>query len=162
MRIVLTITLLIFFLLTVVFSATVETLTLEEVRSQYLDYVNDYRKKRGLNELEQRFSYIAQSHASDQAAKDHYNAHRGFNERADQIMALLKEESTAEKTYFGFLSVAENCCYFPICPDPAKQAFQQFISSPSHRRNLLKRFQYTAIGIDQGESGCFYFCQLFF
>ncbi|MDN5359442.1 MAG: hypothetical protein PWQ84_505 [Thermotogaceae bacterium] len=143
-------------------SESVKTLTLEEVRQQFLDYVNDYRNDRGLEELELRYTHIAQAHASDQAERDQYLAHRGFNQRADQIMDYLKQESELKNKAFGFLSVAENCCYFPICLDPATKAFQQFIASPTHRRNLLKHCEYTAIGIDQGKSGCFYFCQLFF
>jgi len=141
---------------------TVEELTLEEVRQQFLDCINDYRKDHGLGELKLRYSYIAQAHASEQARRDQYMAHRGFEQRADQIMDYLKQETDIRNQTFGFISVAENCCYFPMCMDPAIKAFQQFISSPSHRRNLLKRYEYTSIGIDQSQSGCFYFCQLFF
>lgn len=162
MRSCLTTVFLILCLLSTTLSETVETLTLEEVRDQFLFYVNDYRKKRGISALEERYSFVAQAHANDQADKDQYLAHRGFDNRADRIMDFLKQESVKKNDFFGFVSVAENCCYFPICFDPAKKAFQQFIASPTHRRNLLKRYQYTAIGIAQGESGNFYFCQLFF
>jgi len=162
MRSVLTILLLFIFLFTISISESVKTLTLKEVRQNFLDYINDYRKDRGLEELELRYSSIAQIHASNQAEKDRYLAHRGFNSRAQQILDLLRKESIQDNSIFGFATVSENCCYFPVCIDPAKKAFLQFISSPTHRSNLLKQYHYTAIGIDQGESGCFYFCQIFF
>ena len=162
MRSILTILILFVFCFSTTIAETVKTLTLEEVRQQFLDCINDYRKERGLEELELRYSFIAQSHASEQAVKDRYIAHRGFNQRANQILDLIRQESIQKKRFFGFISVAENCCYFPVCMTPAKKAFQQFISSPTHRSNILKHYQYTAIGIDQGQSGCFYFCQLFF
>lgn len=162
MRSILTVMFLFVCCLSITISEPMKTLTLEEVRQQFLNYINDYRRDRGLKELELRYSYIAQAHASDQAEKDKYLAHNGFNTRADQILDVLRKEAIQENLFFGFVSVAENCCYFPICLDPAKKAFLQFISSPTHRHNLLKRCEYTAIGIDQGESGHFYFCQLFF
>ncbi len=144
------------------FAIASKTVTLEDVRTQFLSYVNQYREEKGLEELQQRFSFIAQEHASKQASIDQYLAHNGFNERADQILAVLRQEKETIQPSFGFVSVAENCCSFPICMDPAKKAFEQFLSSISHRHNLLKRWQYTAIGIDQGASGTFYICQIFF
>ena len=162
MRSVLTVILLFFSCISITISETVEQVTLEEIRQQFLEHINDYRQDRGLEKLELRYSYIAQMHASNQAEQDKYLAHKGFNQRADLIMDYLKQESELKSKNFGFLSVAENCCYFPMCMDPAIKAFQQFISSPSHRRNLLKRYEYTSIGIDQSQSGCYYFCQLFF
>jgi len=144
------------------FAQPFESMTLEEVRTQFLLYVNQYRMEKGLEELQQRYSFVAQDHASKQATIDQYLAHSGFNERADQILALNKQADIADQALFGFYSVAENCCSFPVCSDPAKKAFEQFLSSFSHRHNLLKRWQYTAIGIDQGASGIFYFCQIFF
>ena len=139
-----------------------KTLTLEEVRSRFLLYVNNYRRENGLEDLEQMYSFIAQEHANNQASKDKYLAHRGFNIRANLIMEYVKQESLTQNNSFGFVSVVENCCYFQICIDPAKKAFELFVASPFHRFNLLKKCQYTAIGIGQGESGQFYFCQILF
>jgi len=135
---------------------------LEEVRQQFLDDINNYRTNRGLTQLELKYSSIAQAHADRQAQFDRFLAHKGFDQRADHIMDLLKQDHGKSNRLFGFVSVAENCCYFPICPEPSKKALQQFLSSPSHWRNLLKGWSYTAIGIAQGESGHFYVCQLFF
>ncbi len=162
MRSVITVLFLFICCFSIATSESVKTLTLQEVRQQFLDYINNYRKERGLDELELRYSFIAQAHASHQAERDKYLAHSGFNARADEILDILRQESSQENNFFGFATVAENCCYFPICTDPAKKAFLQFIASPTHRRNLLKNYQYTSIGIDQGESGCFYLCQIFF
>src|SRR6056297_468780 len=162
MRSVLIVFVLFIFYCSTTIPETVKTLTLEEVRQQFLDCINNYRKERGLEALELRYSFIAQTHASDQAERDRYLAHRGFNQRANQILDLIHQEAIQKNNFFGFISVAENCCYFPVCMNPATKAFQQFISSPTHRSNILKHYQYTAIGIDQGQSGCFYFCQLFF
>ncbi|HPR96316.1 MAG TPA: CAP domain-containing protein [Thermotogota bacterium] len=151
------------FLLTVMNSfASEKYLTLGEVRDDFMSYVNEYRKGHALPPLMIKYISVAQDFAEEQAERDRYLAHRGFNDRAQMIKKATDNDlfKTGERS--NSFSVYENCCWFTICSDPAKKAFDLFVESSGHRKNMLKKTTYTSIGIAQSESGTFYFCQLFF
>jgi uncharacterized protein YkwD len=133
--------------------ASEKYVTLKEVREDFLGYMNEYRREKNLAPLILKYADVAQNFANEQAERNKYLSHRGFNERAE----IIKEACDVLN-----FSVYENCCWFTICADPSKKAFELFKNSSGHRKNMLGKNAYTSLGIAQSKTGAFYFCQLFF
>jgi uncharacterized protein YkwD len=137
-------------------------LTLEEVRGDFLLYVNAYRQQKKLPPLTLKYCGVTQAFANRQAEEDRYLSHEGFNERASTIKKAFEQEISQNGHSLKSFSIRENCCWFSVCPDPAKKAFELFKRSSGHRSNMLQNNEYTSIGIAQSGTGAFYFCQIFF
>ena len=117
---------------------------------------NKSRAENGLPRLEwsEKAAQAAQLHSNNMAAENFFS-HIGLDgQRVDRRL-----DSVGIKNWLG---VAENIALNAGYDDPARQAVNAWMKSPSHRGNLLNsRWQETGIGISVAKNGTFYFTQVF-
>ena len=75
--------------------------------------------------------------------------HQGFNKRYQRF------------PIFNVRGGAENVAYNNSISDPGKVSVDGWIESPGHRKNLLGRYHYMAVGVYINTQGMIYFTQLF-
>jgi uncharacterized protein YkwD len=111
--------------------------------------VNQHRKDKGLKplELDDALSKQAREH-SREMAKTEKVGHYGFQDR-------IKDSGIA------FRSVAENVAWNFGHASPGERAFQGWLESEGHRKNIEGDFSRTGIGVWQSEKGAWFFTQLF-
>lgn len=122
------------------YSATeLETLTL----------INNYRKSMGLNTLE-KINFISvksEEHANYMIANNVVN-HNDFVSRSNEIIKVL-----------GARNVSENIAYNYATPSGA---FDAWLSSPTHKENIVGNFTHFGISIRQDPStGKKYYVNIF-
>lgn len=114
--------------------------------------VNEQRTKQGLPALRhwKTLSDIARTHSENMASQTVAFGHGGFKERASQL------KRTTPLSTFG-----ENVAYSYGVKDPLTTAVNGWMKSPSHRDNILGKFEETGIGIAFATDGTCYITQLF-
>lgn len=119
------------------------------MESELFDMVNDYRTNLNMNPLvfDSISLHFAKEHSVYMALNGVAN-HAKFEERARQIAKLAGAEFVAE-------SVAKDY-------DNIELAFEAWLESNSHKKNIEGNYTNSAIGIIENEEGNLYFTQLFF
>ncbi len=117
--------------------------------AELFDKINTYRTSIGLNEMvfESTTYYYAGVH-TDYMIQKGKMSHDNFSARAENI---------SKRT--GAISVAENVAQNY---DTVGQAFEGWLNSPGHKKNIEGDFNYSAISIKPNNNGDFYFTQIFF
>lgn len=91
--------------------------------------------------------YFAKEHSTYMASKG-TTSHAKFETRAEQIARLSGAESIVE-------NVAKDY-------DTINLAFEAWLESNGHKKNIEGNYTHSAIGIAENEAGDLYFTQLFF
>lgn len=125
-----------------------------EVETQSHRMLNTERDRNELRalELDEKLSRIARQHSQnmrDQGFFSHVDP-RGFD-YSDRVSAAG----------VSYVAVAENLAKIQGSPDPAGMAHNQFMNSPTHRRNILDG-RFNAVGIGVASDGkTYWITQLF-
>ncbi|MFT4832927.1 MAG: hypothetical protein ACI815_002589 [Psychroserpens sp.] len=119
------------------------------VEQELLVMVNDYRSSLGYSNL--NFSKVAYEYANDHTdymiAKGTIN-HDNFSARASKISTEVNASIVAENVAKDYAS--------------AKRAFDEWMASAGHRKNIEGDFSHTAVSVKKDMAGNFYYTQLFY
>ncbi len=119
------------------------------VEQDLLGIVNEHRISLGYSSLE--FSAIAyqyaNSHTDYMIAKGSIS-HDNFSARASNISSEVDAAEVAENVAKDYSSATE--------------VFDNWISSPGHRKNIEGEFTHTAVSVKKDGNGDYYFTQLFY
>lgn len=120
------------------------------ITRQILEYVNDFRRSRGLSALQANsyISSIALGHSKDMLTGKSPFGHDGFRQRIDRIRERLGKLHVA----------AENVASGPM---GAREVVDGWLHSPGHRLNIEGDFRLTGIGVATAANGMVYFTQIF-
>ncbi|MBW0176296.1 CAP domain-containing protein [Sediminibacterium sp.] len=121
-----------------------------DMTADILQYVNAYRKKKGLGALStlEVADQQATLHSKNMAQKKTAFSHNGFEQRI----------ATISKTAGTMRAAAENVAYGQLS---AKEVVDGWINSPGHRKNIEGDYTLTGIGVYRDNKGVVFFTQLF-
>ena len=116
------------------------------------EQVNKYRQSQNLPPLALNAAISQQSRLHSQAMANGKVpfSHQGFEQRVNAIAKTI-----------NYRSAGENVAYNQGYKDPATQAFQGWLKSPGHLKNIRGNFNLTGIGVAQNSKGEYYFTQIF-
>lgn len=119
------------------------------VEQELLVMINDYRASMGYSHL--NFSEVAYDYANDHT--DYMIAmgtinHDNFNTRASKISTEVNASIVAENVAKDYTS--------------AKKAFDEWMASAGHRKNIEGNYSHTAVSVKKDKTGNFYYTQLFY
>lgn len=119
------------------------------VEQEILVMVNDYRTSLGYSDL--NFSKVAYEYANEHTdymiAKGTIN-HDNFSARASRISSEVNASIVAENVAKDYAS--------------AQKAFDEWMASAGHRKNIEGNFSHTAVSVKKDKAGNFYYTQLFY
>lgn len=124
--------------------------TEDALQKEVLDYVNLYRKNKGLASL-QMFSGItmeALRHSKNIADGRVDFGHDGFDGRANRLMRQIQQSN----------AIAENVAYGKFT---AQEVVNRWILSAGHRKNIEGKYTLTGVGIVRRKDGYLFFTQIF-
>ena len=112
--------------------------------------INQYRVSKGLPKLRlnPKISQQAKIHSRNMAEWKVPFSHNGFKKRVDAIPLV-------------YTSAAENLAFNQGYPDPAVEAMNGWIHSPSHLKNIEGNYNLTGIGVAANADGEVYLTQIF-
>lgn len=112
--------------------------------------VNEHRNKLGKNTLQWHdFATVeSQDHSQDMASFKVPFGHIGFSDRVARIKAKDNDTILASGE-----NVAQN--------SSAKRAFNAWLGSPGHRKNIEGNWTHSGIGARKSANGSWYFTQIF-
>jgi uncharacterized protein YkwD len=120
------------------------------MKSEVLQYINEYRAKKGLGPLvmNDTISKAAMTHCQYLGNKAHRLNHDGFEERMHNLMQAIKPcYSAAENVARG--------------QKDAREVVNMWIASPGHRENIEGDYNLSGIAIYKDKEGMLYFTQIF-
>lgn len=132
-------------------SQTTEQISSEaQLQQSVLDYVNQYRKTKGLASLKMMplITNEALKHSKNIADGRVEFGHDGFDGRADRLMSQIELSN----------AIAENVAYGKFS---AQEVVNRWIQSPGHRKNIEGKFTLTGVGIVRRTDGYLFFTQIF-
>jgi uncharacterized protein YkwD len=132
-------------------SQTTEQISGEvQLQQSVLDYVNQYRKTKGLAPLKMMPLITAEAlrHSKNIADGRVAFGHDGFEGRADRLMSQIELSN----------AIAENVAYGKFS---AQEVVNRWIQSAGHRKNIEGKFTLTGVGIIKRNDGYIYFTQIF-
>jgi uncharacterized protein YkwD len=115
-----------------------------------LDYVNQYRKTKGLAPLQMMplITSEALRHSKNIADGKVAFGHGGFDDRADRLMRQIQQSN----------AIAENVAYGKFT---AQEVVDRWIQSSGHRHNIEGKYTLTGVGIIRRKDGYLFFTQIF-
>lgn len=121
-----------------------------QLQQSVLDYVNQYRRARGLAPLKMipLITVEALKHSKNMADGRVDFGHDGFDSRADRLMSQIELSN----------AIAENVAYGKFS---AQEVVNRWIQSSGHRKNIEGKFTLTGVGIVKRSDGYIYFTQIF-
>lgn len=121
-----------------------------QMREEVLQYVNEYRAKKGLAPLvmNDTISEAALEHCKYMGNKTIRINHDGFEDRMHGLMKQLKPANGA----------AENVANGQ---KDAREVVNMWIASPGHRENIEGNYHLSGIGIYKNKNGVLYFTHIF-
>jgi uncharacterized protein YkwD len=133
------------------YSQTTEQISSEaKLQLSVLDYVNQYRKTKGLAPLKMMplITAEASKHSKNMSEGRVTFGHDGFDGRADRLMSQIELSN----------AIAENVAYGKFS---AQEVVNRWIQSPGHRKNIEGKFTLTGVGIVRRADGYLFFTQIF-
>lgn len=121
-----------------------------QLQQSVLDYVNQYRKAKGLAPLKMMPLITAEAlkHSKKMADGRVDFGHDGFEGRADRLMSQIELSN----------AIAENVAYGKFS---AQEVVNRWIQSAGHRKNIEGKFTLTGVGIVRRADGYLFFTQIF-
>ncbi len=121
-----------------------------QMREEVLQYVNEYRAKKGLAPLvmNDTISEAALEHCKYMGNKTIRINHDGFEDRMHGLMKQLKPANG------GAENVANG-------QKDAREVVNMWIASPGHRENIEGNYHLSGIGIYRNKNGVLYFTHIF-
>lgn len=116
--------------------------------NELFDLVNEHRLSLGLNELQfESVSYYFAKEHTKYMIEDGKTSHTNFGQRAKSISDKTGASDVSENVAKDYDSVIE--------------AFEAWLESPNHRKNLEGDYTHSALSILPDEEGELYFTQIF-
>jgi uncharacterized protein YkwD len=114
--------------------------------------INQYRLSKKLPPLTANEIIIRQAriHSHAMAKKNVPFGHNGFRKRVKKISRSLP-----------YRTASENVAYNKGYSDCSLQAFQSWLESTEHRKNITGNYRLTGIGVARNPAGGYYFTQIF-
>lgn len=129
--------------------AILETENAVSLEQELMVIINDYRSSLGYTSL--KFSKVAYNYANDHTdymiTKGNIN-HDNFSKRASKISKEVNASLVAENVAKDYSS--------------AQVAFDEWIASSGHRKNIEGKFSHTAVSVKKDKAGNYYFTQMFY
>ena len=127
----------------------IETENVEEIESQLLSIVNEYRSDQGKTIL----TYSTVAHEQANKHNDYMIAkgnisHDNFSSRATAISTELEVEFVAENVAKDYKT--------------ANDAFKGWLGSSSHKKTMEGEFTHTAVSVKKDKNNNLFYTQLFF
>jgi uncharacterized protein YkwD len=128
--------------------------TIEQIENQAFVFVNEYRKSLGLPILMRNNAADQQAriHSKDMAAHKVAFGHDGATKRLKTIGKTLNNMEGGGENVFecseGF-------------PNLAKEAFNGWLHSEGHRKNMIGDYNLAGMGVAKAPNGDYYFTQIF-
>lgn len=121
-----------------------------QLQQSVLDYVNQYRRGKGLAPLKMMPLITAEAlkHSKNIADGRVDFGHDGFEGRADKLMSQIELSN----------AIAENVAYGKFS---AQEVVNRWIQSPGHKKNIEGKFTLTGVGIVRRADGYLFFTQIF-
>lgn len=121
-----------------------------QLQQSVLDYVNQYRRGKGLAPLKMMPIITAEAlkHSKNIADGRVEFGHDGFEGRADRLMSQIEQSN----------AIAENVAYGKFS---AQEVVNRWLQSAGHRKNIEGKFNLTGVGIIKRNDGYIYFTQIF-
>lgn len=121
-----------------------------QLQQSVLDYVNQYRRGKGLAPLKMMPIITAEAlkHSKNMADGRVEFGHDGFEGRADRLMSQIEQSN----------AIAENVAYGKFT---AQEVVNRWLQSVGHRKNIEGKFNLTGVGIIKRNDGYIYFTQIF-
>lgn len=121
-----------------------------QLQQSVLDYVNQYRRGKGLAPLKMMPMITAEAlkHSKSIADGRVEFGHDGFEGRADRLMSQIELSN----------AIAENVAYGKFS---AQEVVNRWIQSAGHRKNIEGKFTLTGVGIVRRADGYLFFTQIF-
>lgn len=121
-----------------------------QLQQSVLDYVNQYRRGKGLAPLKMMPIITAEAlkHSKNMADGRVEFGHDGFEGRADRLMSQIEQSN----------AIAENVAYGKFS---AQEVVNRWLQSAGHRKNIEGKFILTGVGIIKRNDGYLYFTQIF-
>jgi uncharacterized protein YkwD len=121
---------------------------------------NEFRKVEKIGELKtsKKLNAIAQAHADNMAKQDKY----GDDDKNGHILDGKNMKDRIEAAGYKYRAIGENVAMSKGYNDPIAIAIDGWKKSEGHRKNMLNdTFTEMGAGVARGESGRWYFVQLF-
>jgi uncharacterized protein YkwD len=137
-------------LITIMILSLINASEARDSRSEFIGLINDHRTSIGLKPLvhDESLGSIALRHSQNMASKRIPFGHSGFSRRCASARNILGGNFCSENVAMGQKS--------------AKAAFDSWMSSPGHRKNIeSSRPTHTGFGFSQNSKGRFYWTQIF-
>jgi uncharacterized protein YkwD len=138
--------------------------TTDDARADLFRRINDVRAKGKVQPLvrNKKLDSAAQKHAENMAKQDKF----GDEGKNGHIMDGKDPRQRLDaEGYEKFTSVGENVAFWggrQSGPAPTESAVQMWVKSEEHYKNIMnEKFDETGVGVAQGASGKWYFCQTF-
>lgn len=121
-----------------------------QLQQSVLEYVNQYRRGKGLAPLKMMSLITAEAlkHSKNMADGRVDFGHDGFEGRADKLMSQIELSN----------AIAENVAYGKFS---AQEVVNRWIQSPGHKKNIEGKFTLTGVGIVRRADGYLFFTQIF-
>jgi uncharacterized protein YkwD len=121
------------------------------MEKKVLLYVNEYRNSKKMSPLisSEQLAQIARAHSLGMQRKNKID-HHGFSGRVSKVRKQYPRSYMAENVGFNHRYSM-----------PEKRMVESWISSQSHRVNILGNYRYTGVGITQSAEGKIFFTQFF-
>ncbi len=121
-----------------------------QLQQSVLDYVNQYRRGKGLAPLKMMPIITAEAlkHSKNMADGRVEFGHDGFEVRADRLMSQIEQSN----------AIAENVAYGKFT---AQEVVNRWLQSVGHRKNIEGKFNLTGVGVIKRNDGYIYFTQIF-
>ncbi len=152
--------------LLVVFStfALIQTGTADEPKETRQEAVvrlmNEFRiaEKVATLKTNDTLTKLAQAHTDNMAKQDKY----GDDDKDGHVLDGKSAKDRVDAIGYKYAAFGENVHMNFGYSDPVKVAMDEWKKSEGHRKNLLNdAYTETGVGIAQGKSGKWYFCQVF-
>lgn len=120
------------------------------MQNEILQYINQYRKTRGLAPLEMNYKIVieAKRHSMDMATHKMAFGHQYFTTRIKRLRTQINNSNAG----------AENIAYNY---KNAQDVVKNWLRSPGHKKNIDGNYNLTGIGVARDNKGKLYFTQIF-
>lgn len=125
------------------------------MEKRLFDMINSERRSKGLPLLKSdaKIQKAARAHSRDMIKRNFFDHVNPDSETVGDRLKIAK---------IKWIMVAENIASNMNMDDPVETAFENWLKSSSHYKNIInKEYELSGIGIAQAQDNTFYFTQVF-